>query len=102
MTQQHDDPYPEIERTFTAVRDALPAMNAAAFDIQLNAITSADVVDLAKLDEFLSTWWRIAIRANRDPEDWERIHQIAEELESGRRQLGPTMEEVLARRGVQL
>jgi hypothetical protein len=50
MTVQRDDrPYPRIERTFTAVRAALPAANVAAFDTELEAITHAPVVDLAAL-----------------------------------------------------
>jgi hypothetical protein len=62
--QRHDRPHPHIERTFTAVRAALPAANVAAFDTQLEAITHAPVVDLAALDEFLSGWWRIIPRHN--------------------------------------
>jgi hypothetical protein len=37
--QRHDRPHPYIERTFTAVRAALPAANLAAFDTQLEGIT---------------------------------------------------------------
>src|ERR1700733_11169506 len=33
--QRHDRPHPHIERTFTAVRAALPAANVAAFDTEL-------------------------------------------------------------------
>jgi hypothetical protein len=100
--QRHNVPYPEIERTFTAVRASLPATNVAAFDAELEAITHADVVDLAALDDFLSGWWRIATRAARDPQDWQRMHKEAEEIRSGRRSPGTTMAEVLARRGIQL
>ena len=100
--QHHDRPYPGIERTFTAVRAALPSVNAAAFDAQLDAITQAPVVDLAALDEFLAAWHRIATRAAADPDDWARMHQTATEIEAGTRPLGPTMAEVLARRGVHL
>lgn len=96
--QRHDCPRPEIERTFTAVHAALPATNVAAFDSELEAITRTDVVDLAALDEFLAAWWRIATRAVRDPQDWQRMHADAEELQSGRRQAGSTLAEVLARR----
>lgn len=99
--QPHDVPHPEIERTFTAVRAALPAASLTAFDTELESITHADVVDLAALDDFLSGWWRIATRAARDPRDWQRMHQEAEEIRSGRRVAGPTLAEVLARRGVQ-
>jgi hypothetical protein len=99
--QRHDVTYPEIERTFSAVRAALPDTNVAAFDAELEEITHADVVDLAALDDFLSGWWRIATRAARDPQDWQRLHQEAEEIASGRRAAGPTLTEVLARRGVQ-
>lgn len=100
--QRHDSPYPRIERTFTAVRAALPAANVAAFDAELEAITHAAVVDLAALDDFLSSWWRIATRAATDPADWQSMHDEAEQLQSGARTAGPTLAEVLARRGVQL
>ena len=100
--QRHDRPHPHIERTFIAVRAALPAANVAAFDTELEAITHAPVVDLAALDEFLSGWWRIATRAAADPADWQRMHQEAEQLQSGARSAGPTLAEVLGRRGVQL
>ncbi|GAA2401017.1 DUF6247 family protein [Nonomuraea africana] len=99
--QRHDRPQPHIERTFTAVRAALPAANVAAFDAELEQITHAPVVDLAALDDFLSAWWRIATRAVADPVDWQRVHEEAEQLQSGARQPGPTLEEVPARRGVQ-
>ena len=65
--QRHDRPHPDTERTFTAVRAALPAANVAAFDTELVAVTHAPVIDLAALDEFLSGWWRIANRAAADP-----------------------------------
>jgi hypothetical protein len=100
--QRHDWPFPRIERTFTAVRAALPAANAAAFDAELEAITQAPVVDLAVLDDFLSGWWRAAARAAADPADWQRMHQEADELQSGARPAGPTLAEVLGRRGIHL
>ena len=100
--QRHDRPHPHIERTFTAVRAALPAANVAAFDTELESITHTPVVDLAALDEFLSGWWRIATRAATDPADWQRMHQESEQLQSGARSAGPTLVEVLGRRGVQL
>jgi LmbE family N-acetylglucosaminyl deacetylase len=100
--QRHDRPHPDIERTFTAVRAALPAANVAAFDAQLEAITHLPVVDLAALDEFLSGWWRIATRAAADPADWQRMRQEADQLQSGERSAGPTLAEVLGRRGVHL
>ncbi|MEO3858661.1 DUF6247 family protein [Acrocarpospora sp. B8E8] len=99
--QWHEDHNREIERTFTAVRAALPAANIAAFDAELEAITHADVVDLAALDSFLSGWWRIATRA-RNRDDWQLMHREADQIQSGRRPEGPTLAEVLARRGVQL
>lgn len=104
MSSQPAHPYgpdAEIERTFTAVRAALPAGNVAAFDAELEAITHADVVDLAALDDFLSGWWRIVTRAAGDPQDWQRIHREADEIVSGHRPQGPTLAEVLARRGAQ-
>ncbi|MFI7642258.1 DUF6247 family protein [Nonomuraea sp. NPDC049400] len=97
--QRHDVPSPGIERTFIAVRAALPSANVAAFDAQLEAITHAPVIDLAALDDFLTSWWRIATRAAHDEADWRRMHAEAEQLESGRRQVGRTMAEILARRG---
>jgi hypothetical protein len=100
--QRNDQPHPHIERTFTAVRAALPTTNVTAFDTELEAITHAPVVDLAALDDFLSSWWRIATRAAADPADWQRMHQEAEQLQSGARPTGPTLAEVLTRRGVQL
>ncbi|WP_019635100.1 DUF6247 family protein [Actinomadura atramentaria] len=97
--QRHEGHRPPIERTFTAVRSALPEPNAAAFDAELEAITSAPVVDLAALDGFLSAWWRIAVRAAADPADWQRMNREAGEIEAGARPVGPTLEQVLARRG---
>jgi hypothetical protein len=100
--QRHDWPHPRIERTFTGVRASLPAANVAAFDAELAAITQAPVVDLAALDDFLSGWWRIATRAATDPADWQRMHQEADQFESGARPAGPTLAEVLGRRGIHL
>ncbi len=100
--QRHDGPHPHIERTFSAVRAALPAANVAAFDAELEGITRAPVTDLAALDDFLSGWWRIATRAAADPADWQRMHQEADHLQSGARTAGPTLAEVLGRRGVNL
>ncbi len=100
--QRHDRSRPHIERTFTAVRAVLPDDSAAAFDAELEAVTGAPVVDLAALDEFLSGWHRIATRAAADPAGWQRMHQEAEQLQSGARLPGPTLAEVLARRGVHL
>ncbi|MEU7942490.1 DUF6247 family protein [Microbispora bryophytorum] len=100
--QRHDAFGQEIERTFTAVRAALPATNVAAFDAELEAITHAPVVDLAALDDFLSGWWRIAMRAAQDPRDWQRMNEEAEQIHSGKRSAGRTLAEVLAWRGVQL
>lgn len=48
--QQHERPSPRIEKTFAAVRAALPDENAAAFDEQFQAITQAPVIDFAALD----------------------------------------------------
>jgi hypothetical protein len=62
----------------------------------------APVVDVAALDDFLSGRWRIATRAVTDPADWQRMHQEAGQLKSGTRPAGPTLAEVLGRRGVQL
>lgn len=100
--QRHDQPHPPIERTFTAVRTALPAASTGAFDAELEAITHAPVVDLAALDDFLSAWWRIATRAAADPADWQRMHREAGQLQSGARPAGTTLAEVLGRRGVHL
>jgi hypothetical protein len=100
--QQHDSSHAHIERTFTAVRAALPAANVAAFDTELAAIAQGPVINLAELDDFLSGWWRIATRAATDPADWQRLHQEASQLQSGVRSAGPTLAEVLGRRGVHL
>jgi hypothetical protein len=100
--QQHDRPHPRIERTFTTVRAALPAASITAFDTELQAITQAPVVDLSALDDFLSGWWRIATRVAADPADWQRMQQEADQLQSGARPPGPTLAEVLSRRGIHL
>jgi hypothetical protein len=100
--ERHDQPRPLVERTFTAVRASLPVGNVGVFDTELEAITRVPVVNLSALDDFLSAWWRIATRAVTDPADWRRMHQEAEQLQSGARQTGPTLTEVLARRGIQL
>lgn len=97
--QQHSRPRPPIERTFTSVREALPASSIEAFDAELRAITQPPVVDLGALDDFLSGWWRIATRAAADPADWQRMHQEADQIQSGARAPGPTLAEVLGRRG---
>jgi hypothetical protein len=49
-----------------------------------------------------SGWWRIATRAAADPAGWQRMHQEAEQVQSGARPAGPTLAEVLGRRGVHL
>ena len=56
----------------------------------------------AGLHDFLSGWWRIATRAAADPADWQRMHQEAEQLQSGSRAEGPTLAEMLGRRGIHL
>ena len=99
MTAQRPDrPRPHIERSFSAVRAALPAESTGAFDAQLGEIAQADVVDLAAPDSFLSAWHRIATRAAADPEDWRLMHEEAAASMSGDRPLGPTLAEVLASR----
>ena len=100
--QRHDRPRPRIERTFTAVRAALPGDSAAAFDAELEAITSAPVVGLAALDEFLSAWHRIATRAAADPADWQRMNQAADELLSGKRRPRLLLSGIPGERGVSL
>ena len=100
--QRLDTPRPRIEQTFTAVRAALPAANVAAFDAELETIARAPVVDLGALDDFLSGWWRIATRASADPGDWQRMLQEADQVQSGGRPPGPTLAEVMSRRGIPL
>ena len=100
--QQHGSSHAHIERSFTAVRAALPAANVAAFDAELAAIAHGSVINLAELDDFLSGWWRIATRAATDPADWQRMHHEASQLQSGARPAGPPLAEVLGRRGVHL
>lgn len=97
--QQHDRPRPLVERSFTAVRAALPPESVGAFESQLAQIAHADTVDLAALDRFLTTWHGIVSRAAADPEDWRLMHEEAAAIMSGERPLGPTLAEVLARRG---
>lgn len=96
--QPHAASEPVIERTFTAVRAALPPVNAAAFDAELTRITHAPVVDLVALDDFLTSWWRIATRAAQNREDWQRMHDEAERIRSGQRSSGTPLAEILARR----
>ena len=91
-----------IERTFTSVREALPPSSIEAFDAELRRITQSPVVDLGALDDFLSGWWRIATRTAADPADWQRMHQEADQLQSGTRPPGPSLAEVLGRRGLHL
>jgi hypothetical protein len=81
------------------VRAALPAESVSAFESQLAEIARADVVDLAALDSFLSSWHGIVTRAAADPEDWRLMHEEAAAIESGARPLGPALAEALARRG---
>jgi Family of unknown function (DUF6247) len=100
--QRHDHPRPRVERTFTAVRAALPAECVPEFDSHLQAIAGAPVVDLATLDEHLAAWHRIAVRFTADPDGWARMLQAADEIRSGARPLGPPLAEVLARHGARL
>jgi hypothetical protein len=88
-----------IERTFTAVRAALPAVNSAAFDAEPARITHAPVLDPAALDDFLADWWRIAARAAQDSENWQRMHAEAEQIRSDQCPPGTPPAEILARRG---
>lgn len=46
--QQHDSSQAHIERTFTAVRAALPTANVAAFDAELAAIAHGPVINLRR------------------------------------------------------
>jgi hypothetical protein len=96
--QRHEQPRPRIERTFTAVRAALPAESVPAFESQLAEIAHADPVGLPALDRFLTAWHGIASRFAADPEDWALMHREAAEIEAGTRPLGPPLAEVLARR----
>jgi hypothetical protein len=100
--QRHEPSRPLVERTFTAVRAALPAESVSAFESQLAQIARADTVDLVELDRFLSTWHGIVSRYVGDPEDWRLMHEEAAAIESGERPRGPTLAEVLARRGAYL
>ncbi|GAA4224695.1 putative dithiol-disulfide oxidoreductase (DUF899 family) [Streptosporangium album] len=100
--QPHATSGSAIERPFTAVRAALPAVNMAAFDAELAQIARAPVVDLTMLDDFLTGWWCIAIRAAQDSQDWQRMHAEAEQIQFGHRSTGVPLAEVLARRGDQI
>jgi hypothetical protein len=97
--QQHDPHRPQVERSFAAVRAALPAENAPAFDAEFARISGGPVTDFAAVDEFLAGWHRIAVRIASDPGDWALMHREAAEIEAGTRPLGPPLAEVLARRG---
>ncbi|MEV4247940.1 DUF6247 family protein [Streptosporangium canum] len=88
-----------IERTFIAVRTALPAVNSAAFDAEPARITHAPVLDPAALNDFLTGWWRIATRAAQDSEDWQFMHTEAEQIRSDQCPPGTPLTEILARRG---
>jgi hypothetical protein len=81
------------------VRAALPAESVPAFDAQLAEVAHADVVDLAALDRFLTSWHGIASRYTADPEDWALMYREAAEIEAGIRPKGPLLADVLARRG---
>lgn len=94
--QRHDQLGPRVERTFAGVRAALPAENAAAFDAEFAKISDGPATDFAAVDEFLAGWHRIAVRIASDPGDWRRVLQLAADLESGVRQPGRPMSEVLA------
>ena len=94
--QRHEPARAPVERSFAAVRAALPAENAAAFDAEFARIASGPVTDFAAVDEFLAGWHRIALRITGDPEDWQRVLHLAADLESGARQPGRPMAEVLA------
>ncbi|MFD7161128.1 DUF6247 family protein [Kribbella sp. NPDC059898] len=86
------------ERTFTAVRAALPPPNVSAFDAELHTITHTAAVDLTALDDFLASWWRMAVRAAADPADWQLMHEEADQLTAGARTPGPLLAQELARR----
>ncbi|WP_419723278.1 DUF6247 family protein [Streptosporangium roseum] len=55
-------------------------------------------MNLAALDDFLTSWWRIAARAAQDREDRQRMHDEAEQIRSGQRSSGTPPAEILARR----
>jgi len=99
---RHGRLHPHIERTFTAVGAALPAASADMFDSVLEAITHGPAVSGAALDDFLSSWWRIATRAAANLARWQGMGQEAEQLQSGTRPAGPLLTEVLGRRSVHL
>ena len=93
---KRDQGAPLVERSFTAVRAALPPESVPAFESQLAQIAHADPVDLAALDRFLTSWHGIASRYVGDPEDWALMHQEAAELEAGTRRPGRLLSEVIA------
>ena len=94
--QPHDRPRPLVERSFTAVRAALPAESVSAFEAQLAEIARADPVDLAELDRFLASWHGIVSRYAGDPEDWALMHREAAEITAGTRPKGRHLSEVIA------
>ncbi|WP_326825539.1 DUF6247 family protein [Streptosporangium sp. NBC_01756] len=91
---------PAIDKKFASVRKALfHPDDIAAFDAGLAGLTSTSPIDLASLDEFLESWWRTAVIANRDREDWHHVMNVAELIQRGDLPKGRDFAEVLTERG---
>jgi len=97
--QQHDLPGLPIERTFSAVREALPPESVTAFEAGFRKAAGGTMTGFTAVDSFLSTWHGIVSRYAADPEDWALMHREAGEIAAGTRPKGPLLAEVLARRG---
>ncbi|WP_433244882.1 DUF6247 family protein [Streptosporangium sp. CA-135522] len=94
---------PAIDKKFASVRKALfHPDDIAAFDAGLARLTSTSPIDLASLDEFLESWWRTAVIANRDREDWHRVLNVAEHIHRGEPPRGRDFADVLTERGYQV
>ncbi|MFF5206880.1 DUF6247 family protein [Streptosporangium sp. NPDC000396] len=87
---------PAIDKKFASVRKALfHPDDIAAFDAGLAKLTSTSPIDLMSLDEFLESWWRTAVIANYDREDWHRILDVSERIQRGEPPRGRDLAEVL-------
>jgi hypothetical protein len=99
--QQYDRPTPRIERPFTTVRAALPAASIAVFDAELQAITEAPVIDLGP-------WMTCCPTGDASPPGQPPIRPTGSACtkrpasSSPARPAGPTLAEVLGRRGIHL
>ncbi|MGP3917421.1 DUF6247 family protein [Nonomuraea sp. 10N515B] len=104
MSAQPLAPAPHMpDKTFTGVRTALfHPDDIAEFDAEYAELTSAPIVPMAALDEFLARWWRTAIVANRDRDDWHHVLETVERLRNGERPTGRSLADVARERGYEV